>query len=120
MITVRGAKRIAKDWVEAQAPIIPNFRAAFLNGSILWKNDDEPQPNTSDVDLKIVMDVDDPEWIHEHGLIQRKRTYRGIILETTFSPFEEFSKPNKSLLILYGLHNFPFQISSLIQQGNYP
>lgn len=97
MITVRSAKRIAKDWVEAQAPNIPNFRAAFLNGSILWKNDDESQPKTSDVDLKILMDVDDPEWINEHGLIQQKRAYRGIILETTFSPFEEFSKPNQIL-----------------------
>ena len=30
MITVREAKRIAKDWVEAEAPNIPHFRGAFL------------------------------------------------------------------------------------------
>ena len=41
MITVREAKRIAQDWVEAEAPNIPNFRGAFLIGSILWKDDDD-------------------------------------------------------------------------------
>ena len=97
MIKVSEAKRIAKDWVEAEAPNIPNFRAAFLNGSILWKDDHELQPETSDVDLKILMDVDEPEWIHEHGLIQQKRAYKGIILETTFSPFKEFSTPERVL-----------------------
>ena len=30
MITVREAKRIAQEWVEAEAPNIPQFRGAFL------------------------------------------------------------------------------------------
>jgi hypothetical protein len=97
MITVGKAKRIAQEWVEAEAPNIPHFRGAFQYGSTLWKNDDESQPETSDVDVKILIGLDDPKLIQEQGLIQQKRAYRGIILETAFSPFQEFSAPERVL-----------------------
>ena len=49
------------------------------------------------MDVKILVDIDDPKLIEEQGLIQQKRAYRGIILETTFSPFQEFSTPERVL-----------------------
>ena len=97
IITVREARRVAKDWVEAEAPNIPNFRGAFLSGSVIWKGNDEPQPPTSDVDLKVVVDMVDPEAIEQQGLIQKYRSYKGILLETTYSPFQRFSSPEKVL-----------------------
>ena len=109
MITVREAKRIAKNWVEAEAPNIPSFHGAFLNGSILWKNDDEPLPTTSDVDIAILVDIDNPELLNEQGLTQQYRSYKGIILETTFSPFQEFSTPDRILANHYYTNNFTVQ-----------
>ena len=65
MVTVGEAKQIAKDWIEAQAPNIPNFRGAFLTGSINWKTETDPLPSASDVDLKIVVDIDPKDPIFE-------------------------------------------------------
>jgi hypothetical protein len=108
MITVRDAMRIAKEWVEAEAPNIPNFQGAFLNGSILWKNDDEPQPETSDVDVKILVDLDDPKLLSEQGLKQKYKSYKGILLDTTFSLFQEFSTPEQILANYHYGANFTF------------
>jgi hypothetical protein len=106
MITVGEAKQIAKDWVEAEAPNIPNFHGAFLNGSILWKKNDEPLPLTSDVDIAILVDIDNPKLLNEQGLTQQYRSYKGIILETTFSPFREFGTPDRILANHYYTSNF--------------
>jgi hypothetical protein len=97
MITVGEAIRIAKEWVEAEAHNIPNFRGAFLIGSIIWKDDDNPHPAISDIDLKILLDIDDPKQIEEQGFIQHYQSFKGITLETIFSPFEEYSNPERIL-----------------------
>jgi len=97
MITVGQAKRIAQEWVEAEAPNIPNFRGAVLMGSILWKDDDTLHPATSDVDVKILLDIDDPKQIEKQGLFQQYRSYKGITLETIFSPFAEYNTPEQIL-----------------------
>jgi hypothetical protein len=97
MTTVREAKRIAQDWIDEESDNIPNFRGSFLVGSILWKNDDEPLPATSDVDLKTVVDIDDPKLIEEKGLRHQIHSTKGITLETTFSPFQGFSTPERVL-----------------------
>ena len=97
MTTIRDAKRIALDWVEAEAPKIPHFRGAFLLGSVIWKDDDTPQPATSDVDIQVVVDIDKPEAIKEHGLRQKYRSFMGITLETSYSPFQRFSSPESVL-----------------------
>jgi hypothetical protein len=97
MITVREAKRIAKDWVEAEAPSIPNFRGAFLVGSILWKNDDDPLPAASDVDLKVVVDIDPHDPIFDGELRHRNLSFKGITLEPTLSPFQGFCTPEQIL-----------------------
>jgi len=97
MVTIREAKRIAQDWVETEAASIPNFRGAFLTGSINWKKDDDPFPSVSDVDLKTLVDNDDPDSLNEQGLIQQYRSYKGIALETTYSPLQGFSSPETDL-----------------------
>jgi len=97
MITIGEAKQIAKDWVEAEAPNIPNFQGAFLVGSINWKNEDEPLPAASDVDLKVVVDIAPRDPIFEGDLRHQNRSFKGISLETTFSPFQGFSTPEQIL-----------------------
>ncbi len=97
MITVREAKHIAKDWVEAEAPNIPNFRGAFLTGSINWKNDDDPLPPASDVDLKVVVDRDPDDPIFEDKLRHQNQSINGITLEPTFNSFQDFSSPEQIL-----------------------
>jgi hypothetical protein len=97
MITVREAKQIAKDWVEAEAPNIPNFRGAFLTGSILWKKDTDSFPPTSDVDLTFVVDINPDDPIFRGRLAQKNQSFKGIILETTASSFEKFRTPEQVL-----------------------
>ena len=97
MITVREAKQIAKDWVEAEAPNIPDFRGAFLTGSILWKKDDDPFPPSSDVDLKLIVDLDPNDPIFNGELRQKNQSFKGITLETTASSFQDFSTPERVL-----------------------
>ena len=97
MITVREAKRIAQDWVETKTPSIPNFRGAFLTGSINWKNDDEPLPPASDVDLKIVVDIDPQDQIFEEELRHKNQSVNGITLEPTFNSIQDFSSPEQVL-----------------------
>ena len=84
MTTVREAKQIAKEWVKTQAPNIPNFKGAFLIGSILWKNDDEPFHPASDVDVRILVDFEDRELIYKQGLAQQVLMVQGINLDTGF------------------------------------
>jgi hypothetical protein len=62
MITVQEAKRIAQNWVEAKALTIPNFQGAFTIGSVNWKNEGSPFPPASDVDVRIVLDIDHSIW----------------------------------------------------------
>ena len=71
MITVGEAKQIAQEWVEAEVPNIPNFQGAFLIGSILWKDDDDPFPPASDVDVRIVVDIDPPTLMSMKELGQK-------------------------------------------------
>jgi hypothetical protein len=97
MITVREAKQIAKDWVEAESPNIPNFWGAFLTGSILWKNEADPLPSASDVDLKILVDIDPQDLIFERTLRHQNLSLKGITLEPTFNSFQDFSSPEHVL-----------------------
>ena len=97
MITVGEAKHIAKDWVEAEALNIPHFRGAFLIGSILWKDDDTLHPEISDVDVKILVDIDDLKQIIEQNLIQHYQSYQGITLEIIFTPYKKYNNPEEIL-----------------------
>jgi len=97
MITVREAKRIAKDWVEAESTSIPNFRGAFLTGSINWKNDEDPLPPASDVDLKVIVDIDSHDPIFEGDLRHQNLSLEGITLEPTFNSIQDFSSPEQVL-----------------------
>jgi hypothetical protein len=97
MITVGEAKRIAKDWVEAEAPNTPNFRGAFLSGSVIWKDDEDLLLPGSDVDLKIIIDIDPDDSVFEGRLGQKNQYYKGITIETTTSSFQDFSTPEKVL-----------------------
>jgi len=97
MITVSEAKRIAQEWVETEAPSIPNFQGAFLVGSLNFKNEDEPLHLTSDVDIRIVVDIDDPELIYEQGLEQQFLTVQGITLDIGFNSYQDFRQAEKVL-----------------------
>jgi hypothetical protein len=101
MITVGEAKRIAKDWVEAEANNIPNFQGAFLSGSVIWKNNDDQFPTASDLDIKILVEFKPGDPIFERDLRHRNISFKGITLEPTFSPFEDFCTAEK-ILANYG------------------
>ena len=105
MITVREAKQIAKEWVEAEAPNIPNFRGAFLTGSLLWKKEHDLFPPSSDVDLKLIVDLDPDDPIFTGELRQKNQSFKGITLETTASSFQNFSTPERVLAdFVYASH----------------
>jgi hypothetical protein len=106
MIAVGEAKRIAKEWVEAEAPNISNFQGAFLVGSLNFRKQDEPLPPTSDVDVRIVVDFDNRELIYKQGLVQQILMVRGIKLDTGFDPIQEFITPEQVLSNFIYASNF--------------
>jgi hypothetical protein len=97
MTTVREARQIAKDWVDAQAPNIPNYYGAFLIGSILWKDDDDPFPPASDVDIRIVLDIDPDELMSMTELGQKHDLYQGITIDSGFNPIQDINTPEQIL-----------------------
>lgn len=97
MITVREAKQIAKEWVEAQTPNIPKFQGAFLIGSILWKDDDDPFPPASDVDVRIVVEIDPTKLMSMTELGQKNHIFKGITIDSGFNPIQDINTPEQIL-----------------------
>lgn len=97
MVTAAEAKRIVRDWVEEEASKTPGFQGAFLIGSINWRTEDEPMPPTSDVDVRIVVDIDDHELIAEQGLRQQIRSIQGVTLDFGFDPISRVGTPEQVL-----------------------
>ena len=54
-VRVGDAKSIARRWVEDEAAGSPGFVGAYLAGSVLDLPDDAPLPETSDLDVNVVV-----------------------------------------------------------------
>lgn len=82
-LTVEQAKNAATRWVSEVAGNWPGFEGAFLHGSITWLPDDAILPETSDVDLIVVL-ADD-------GLPPNpgKFRYDGVLLDASILPADQ-------------------------------
>jgi hypothetical protein len=95
MHTVGEAKIAAGGWVREKSVGIPGFVGAYLIGSILAKSDADAFPDTSDVDISIVVDsaVPNPIIDSENSFSPRKLLYRGLILEPSYLSWEAVKGP---------------------------
>ena len=80
----REAKEIARQWVIENPAREPGFYGAFFVGSINWLADETPLPETSDIDIQLVLEGPKPPF--------RLNTFRhrGLLLEVSYAGSEEF------------------------------
>jgi hypothetical protein len=90
MLTIGETKMAAREWVRENATGIPGFVGACLIGSILGKPDEDLFPETSDVDIVIVVDsvIPNPIAEPENPFSPRKLLYHGLILEPSYLSWE--------------------------------
>jgi hypothetical protein len=76
-------RMIARQWVEEDASNTAGFVGAFFMGSTNFLPDNAEFSTTSDIDIKIILDAPNvPEVIS-------KVAYRGLVLDTSYSSWEE-------------------------------
>ena len=88
---VKKAKDIARHWVIEEGTKMPGFLGAYLAGSIKTHPDDSEFPPSSDVDIKVVLSG--PDMSKE----VKKFFYRGVILEVSFTPYDQIESPEQVL-----------------------
>ncbi len=79
-------KKAVKGWVDAfQAPR-PGFAGAHLGGSICSVPGDEPFPDTSDVDVHVIIDGPVPDSFVEvtHEMRQQKVLSKGAVIDLSY------------------------------------
>lgn len=79
---------VSRTWVETVGGRIPGLYGAFLHGSILDKADDTLIPATSDVDLVVVLDEDDPP------VKPGKLVFQRVLLDVTYIPLDLVRSPD--------------------------
>jgi hypothetical protein len=84
---VRDARAIAQQWVRENAEPLPDFRGAFLSGSILYLPLDGDVSPASDVDLFIVLAGSTVP------LKPGKLIFHGLLLEVTYIAFSDLADP---------------------------
>ncbi|HYD41722.1 MAG TPA: hypothetical protein VEB43_12920 [Anaeromyxobacter sp.] len=103
MLTTGEARLVAAEWVRAGAASIPAFVGALLAGSARERAPDDPHPETSDLDVWIVVDAAVPDTVAEpEGRFAiRKLHHRGVLIERAFFPWERLSEPARVLGDVY-------------------
>lgn len=76
-VKISQARSIASQWVMDYASQDDNFYGAYFSGSTIELSDDDDLPKSSDVDIVIVIDEEEP------ALKLGKFIYQGILLEVT-------------------------------------
>ncbi len=91
---VSTAKAVAGEWVKNRISELPNVTHAFLQGSVMIKDEDENLPATSDVDIRIVVDQDVPPMFTTLTGPFAQKYYKidGVILDTTYMTLENLNK----------------------------
>lgn len=103
---VKHAKDVARQWVIEEASQVPGFGGAFYHGSINWLPDDAVFPETSDLDIMVV--VAGPNPPNKLG----KLIYRGVLIEISYLPSDQLQSPE---LILSQSHMAgSFRVPSVI------
>ncbi|MFI6961492.1 hypothetical protein [Streptomyces sp. NPDC050255] len=93
---VGTARAAAARWVAAHARPAPGYRGAYFSGSTVGRPDDAELPPSSDVDVVVVTEEDEPPA--KPG----KLRYEGALLEITYVPWAELRDP-ESVLSSYHL-----------------
>lgn len=88
---VRQAKDAARQWVVEEAGRIPRFYGAYFVGSINRLPEDAPFPDTSDVDVQIVLEG------HEAPDDNQLFLYRDVVLEVSYAPSDHLQSPEQVL-----------------------
>lgn len=88
---VKEAKALARQWVMAEATVMPGFAGAFTAGSIHWLPDNARLPATSDVDLWVVFADSTPR--EKLG----KFAYQGVVLEVSYLALAQLQSPAQIL-----------------------
>jgi hypothetical protein len=89
-MTAKEAKVVVYEWVVMEAVKMPGFYGAFYHGSVNWLSDDAVLPETSDIDLIVVV-KDAP--VSSPG----KFSYGNVLLEVSCLPLEEFQSAEQVL-----------------------
>lgn len=90
-VLVRDAKALARRWVEDEAASLPGFVGAYLAGSATWLSDDAPLPDTSDLDVNVVL----AEGVGPRDRV--KLLYGGTLLEASYIPVDLLRTPEAVL-----------------------
>jgi hypothetical protein len=95
-MTAREVKDVAKGWIRENAAPRPGFAGAHLGGSICRMGDEDPFPDTSDVDLHVIIDgpVPDPFTDVSSDMRQQKIISRGIVLEVVYDSLSAITAEN--------------------------
>jgi hypothetical protein len=89
-VTAEHARRVARSWVREEASTSPEYRVAFIAGSVATLPDDAVVPPWSDTDVMVVLDGDAPV---KAGKFLRD----GVLLEGTYLPRQSFGDPESIL-----------------------
>lgn len=90
MIT-RDAKAVARQWVHEIGKDLPGFSGAFFHGSTNWLPDDAALPETSDLDVMVVLeDVEAPTKLG-------KFRNQGVLLEVSYLPSSQIASAEQIL-----------------------
>jgi hypothetical protein len=90
-VSAGAAREIAREWVQHEGALTPGFAGAFLHGSINWLPDDARVPDTSDLDIMVVLAGGDRE--EKPG----KFRYRGVLLEVSHCDLQDVATPEQVL-----------------------
>lgn len=100
-MTVREARVIAREWAERYGSGFPGYCGAYLSGSFLQAAEDEVWPETSDIDIVIVINKEPPE------IKPGKFLCGGVLLEVSLIRKEEYASLEHILsthYLAYALH----------------
>lgn len=90
-MNVKTARERATQWVLDTGCRLPGFAGAYTVGSVNWLADEDEHPVTSDVDVKVVLDV---EQLPENS---GKFVHLGVLLDVSFVAFEALRSPEDVL-----------------------
>ncbi|MGW2652915.1 hypothetical protein ACWC1D_04515 [Streptomyces sp. NPDC001478] len=88
---VGTARAAARRWVAAHARDLPGYRGAYFGGSTVGKPDDAELAPSSDVDVMVVTEADDPP------VKPGKFRYGGALLEVSIEPWAQLRDPGAVL-----------------------
>ena len=89
-VLVGEAKLAAEEWVRSEGSRLPGLLGAFLAGSVTTLPDGKPLPESSDVDITVVMEEPPP-------VKTGKFRFRGALLEVSYEALERIRTPEAVL-----------------------